>query len=170
MPDSLLDDKTRILRLNRGETLWIYDDRDMGLYSIPANDSEARDELEQDLSGIEERPPFPYRTRTRISNIKLALSNRCPSDCSNCFRPRGGMPATRPGLIREALIAMVDDFGRESGLFVVSFNLTSEPLVDLAQLEELEEASCELSARTGSPFTSISARRERRKAPRPSRR
>ena len=94
------------------------------------------------------QPPI-YHTRRRVSNLKLALSNRCPSDCAYCFRDRTRTAPAPLGVGPAALDAMVSGHGADSSLIVVSYNLSSEPLADLPALRELHEHRLSIERETG---------------------
>ena len=142
-------DTTRFRSMPVGEGSWLFDERDLGLYSLAGmTDGELAD-LERELALAVERPPVDFRTKTRISNLKLALSNRCPSDCAYCFRSTLPMPRPRARLVRDLLESMVHGFGRDAKSYTVTFNLTSEPLADLDQLEELTKLRDEYADETG---------------------
>lgn len=162
--------KIRYHGIRRGEVFWLFDERSLELYSFCEdearrleaglrqgflNDGDESDPLSQfflEQEEVQDQPAPSFQSRTRISNIKLALSNRCPSNCDYCFKPKGDYPQPRPGLIHDVLNQALKDFGRESSVFCVSFNLTSEPLVDLAQLSETMEVLEKLRAETGKEF------------------
>jgi uncharacterized protein len=62
------------------------------------------------------------------------------------------MPRPAPGLIRRLVAAMVEGFGRDARSYTIAFNLSSEPLADLDQLEELIGAREEAAAASGKPI------------------
>jgi uncharacterized protein len=168
----ILRDTARFKAISRGETLWLFDERSLDIYvidgesapfveaaieggTLPAmteEEGEAMSGFLEDLGSAKDLPAPFYRSDTRIGNLKLALSNRCPSACAYCFRPEDSGIRPRPGLVRDAMRAMVGGFGRDSDVYCISFNLTSEPLVDLDQLRELETAVEELRSGTSKEF------------------
>lgn len=169
----ILKDASRFKAIRRNDALWLFDERDLGFHAIDGgiadfilaavegeplpplsnDDREALSLLMDELETADELPAPQYRSNTRIGNLKLALSNRCPSACAYCFRPGESASRPREGIIRDALRVMVEDFGSDSDVLCVSFNLTSEPLADLEQLGELERVTAELRKETGKKFT-----------------
>lgn len=142
---------------------WLYDDADGSLtpladgaetienaidghgnFSAALSILETTGRLEAETVG-----PPDLRTKNRIANLKLALSNRCPAACSYCFRSQEESAPAPIGIASKALNAIADDFGASCDLIVVAYNLTSEPLADLPALEELLAARIDVEARTG---------------------
>jgi uncharacterized protein len=166
-------DASRLKLIRRNEAFWLFDERDFGIHAIESgiadyvqaavegaplpplsnDDTETVSQLAEELQAADELPTHDYRSSTHIGNLKFALSNRCPSACAYCFRPKESADRPQGNLIRDAMRMMVEDFGRDSDILCASFNLTSEPLVDLDQLGELEGAVAELRAETGKKFT-----------------
>jgi len=148
---------------------WLFDERSMEL--VPLDDHGVVRALEEAMKGtapavssgeteylaelgrfLDEAPalsPPVYHTRSRVSNLKLALSSRCPSDCAYCFRDRSQTAPAPLGVGMAALDAMVRDHGADARLIVVSYNLTSEPLADIPALKELHERRLALERETG---------------------
>jgi uncharacterized protein len=141
-------DTSRFHPVPGGDLPWMFDDRSFSLLPDPGNDEEL-------IALADEAPVLEtpgYRTQTRVSNLKLSLSNRCPADCSYCFRDRKPGPPAPLGIGVQALEAMLQNHGREATIFVVSYNLTSEPLADLPALRELVQARRRLEARYAVPI------------------
>jgi uncharacterized protein len=145
------EDGARFRAFEREGTIWVFDALTLELRAAPEGEGGLEASIgELSLEPIP--PPVRIHTRTRVSNLKLDLSDRCPSACAYCFRPRGGMPRPATGLIRRLVLAMVEGFGRDARSHTLTFNLSSEPLADLDQLEELIEARDAAAAASGKPI------------------
>jgi uncharacterized protein len=147
---SLLPDESRFHLVEGAECLWLWDGETMDLEAFPSDcgEEELAAACEERL-GLEPLAAPEYRTRSRVSNLKLVLSSRCPSNCAYCFRDGSDAAPAPLGVGPRALEAMALDHGRDSGLIVAAYNMASEPLADLPALRELHEARCGLEDRLG---------------------
>ncbi len=144
-----LSDSSRFRVIARGESALLFDAVGLDVYPM---DEVGDEDMPALLGEIADAPPAPdldARTRTRISNLKLATSGRCPSDCAYCFRKNRSDAPAPLGIATRALEAMAMDFGRDAPRYTLSFNLTSEPLADLPALREAREACLSVSQRHG---------------------
>jgi sulfatase maturation enzyme AslB (radical SAM superfamily) len=73
----------------------------------------------EDAYNLDEKPYIQSKTRTFLSNLKLALSTKCNCDCEYCFKDTENKSGVDKNLVYKAIDMMIYDFGKEA----VRFNI-----------------------------------------------